>query len=78
MDYNKSLIPPLLVDGGFASDFNKKANLFNNFFAPICTPIINTSTLPSFSYKTNGRINCFHATEKDMLLIIQSLDPTKA
>ena len=67
-------IPPLLVDGNFVSDFNKKANLF----ASICTPIKNASTLPYFSYRKNSRINCLHATEKDILLIIKSLDPTKA
>ena len=32
-------IPPLLVDGNFISDFCKKANLFNNSFASIYTPI---------------------------------------
>ena len=48
--YSKEIpaIPPLLVDGNFVSDFNKKANFFNNFFASICTPIKNASTLPSF------------------------------
>ena len=42
--YNKNLptIPPLLVDGKMVSDFCKKANIFNNFFASICTPIDNT------------------------------------
>ena len=42
--YNKKLptIPPLLVDGKMVSDFGKKANIFNNFFASICTPIDNT------------------------------------
>ena len=85
MDYNKSLIynknipaiPPL-VDENFVSDFNKKANFFNNFFASVCTPIKNVSTQPYFSYRTNSRINSFHTTEKDILLIIKSLDPTKA
>ena len=69
--YNKKIpaIPPLLVDGNFVSDFNKKANLFNNFFASICTPIKKASTLPYFSYRTNCRINSFHATENDILLI---------
>ena len=78
--YNKKIpaIPPLLVDGNFVSDFNKKANPFNNFFASICTPIKNASTLPYFSYRTNSRINSFHATENDILLILKSLDSTKA
>ena len=70
-------IPPLLVDGNFVSDFNKKANLFNNFFASVCTPIKNASTLPYFSYRTNSRINSFHATENDILLILKSLDSTE-
>ena len=49
--YNKKIpaIPPLLVDGKFVSDFYEKSNIFNNFFASICTPIKNASTLPSFS-----------------------------
>ena len=78
--YNKEIpaIPALLVDGNFISDFNKKANLFNNFFASTCTPIKNTSTLPYFSSSRSSRINSFHATENDILLIFKSLDSTKA
>ena len=78
--YNKKIlaIPPLLVDGKFVSDFYEKSNIFNNFFASICTPIKNASTLPSFSYRTNTRIKSFDLTEKNMLSIIKSLDPTKA
>ena len=78
--YNKKIpaIPPLLVDGNFVSDFNKKVNLFNNFFGSICTPIKNASTLPYFSYRTKSRLNCFHATENDILLILKSQDSTKA
>ena len=78
--YNKKTpaISPLLVDGTFISDFCEKANLFNNFFASICTPIKSNSTLPPFTYKTNTRIvfmllrlRMFY---KDVLLIINSLD----
>ena len=78
--YNKKLptIPPLLVDGKMVSDFGKKANIFNNFFASICTPIDNTSCLPSFSYRTGSRIKSFQVTENDILAIIKSLDPNKA
>ena len=48
--YNKKLPtrPPLLADGKMVSDFCKKANVFNNFFASICTPIDNASCLPFF------------------------------
>ena len=70
-------IPPLPVDGKFVSDFYEKSNIFNNFFASICTPIKNASTLPSSSYRTNTRIKPFSISEKDILSIIKSLDPTK-
>ena len=42
-------IPPLFVNGKFVSDFCEKANLFNKFFASICTPIKNSRLLPLFS-----------------------------
>ena len=78
--YNKKLptIPLPLVNGKMVSDFGKKANIFNNFFASICTPIDNTSCLPSFSYRTGSRIKSFQVTENDILAIIKSLDPNKA
>ena len=78
--YNKKIptIPPLLVDGKLVSDFCKKANIFNNFFTSICTPIDNTSCLPSFSYRAGSRIKSFHVTENDILAIIKTLDPNKA
>ena len=78
--YNKKLttIPPLLVDGKLVSDYCKKANIFNNFFVSICTPIDNTSCLPSFSYRTGSRIKSFHFTENDILTIIKTLNPSKA
>ena len=60
------------------SDFHKKANIFNNFFASICTPIDNKSCLPPFSYRTGSRIKSFQVTENDILAIIKSLDPNKA
>ena len=77
--YNKKLstIPPLLVDGKLVSDFCKKANIFNNFFATICTPIDSASCLPSFSYRTGSRIKSFQVTENDILAIIKTLDPNK-
>ena len=46
-----TVVLPLLVDGNAVSHFNKKANLFNNFFAFICTTIKNAHTLSYFSYK---------------------------
>ena len=39
--YNEKIpaILPLLVDGKFVSDFYEKANLFNNFFVSVFSPI---------------------------------------
>ena len=78
--YNKKIpaIPPLCIDGKFVSDFYKKANIFNNFFASICTPIKNASKLPAFSYRTEQRINSFRVSEGDILAIMKTLDPATA
>ena len=78
--YHKKIpaIPLLLVDGKFVSDFCEKANLFNNFFSSICTPIQNTSILPPFLHRTNARITSFYVTKEDILLIIKNLDSSKA
>ena len=67
-----------MVDGKFVSDFCEKANLFNNFFSSICTPIQNTSILPPFLHRTNARITSFYVTKEDMLLLIKHLDSSKS
>ena len=78
--YNKKTpsIPPLLVNNKFISDFPIKANLFNDFFASICTLINNGSTLPEFAYKTDAKINSFRVNQNDISLIIKTLDAEKA
>ena len=78
--YNKkiSAIPPLFVNGNFVSDFSVKANLFNDFFASICTPIKNSSVLPPLTYRTSKKLNSLRISEQDILLIIKALDSSKA
>ena len=78
--YNKKIpsIPPLLVNYKFISDFCLKPNLFNDFFASICTTINNGSTLPQFAYKTDVKINSFRVSQNDISLIIKTLDAEKA
>ena len=49
-----------------------KANIFNNYFASICTPIKNASVPPPFSNNTNTRMNSFKVTESDILSIIKT------
>ena len=78
--YNKKIpaTPPLFVDDNFISDFCAKGNIFNTYFASICTPIKNASKLPPLSYKTNTRMDSFKVTESDILSIIKSPDSIKA
>ena len=71
-------IPPLFVNGKFVLDFFEKANIFNDIFASICTPIKNPSVLLLFSYRANARITSFHFAEEEISLIIKNLDPAKA
>ena len=80
--YNEKIpeIPSLLVNGKFVSYFWEKANLFNNFFVSIWTPIKNSSVLPLllFSYRTNPRVTSFHFIAEDISSIIKKIDPAKA
>ena len=78
--YNKKIpaICPLLVNDKFVSYFCTKANMFNDFFASICTPTNNGSTIPLFAYKTNVRINSFRINHDYISLIIKNLDSNKA
>ena len=78
--YNKKIpaIPPLFVKGNFAPDFSLKANLFNDFYATICTPIQNSGVLPPLKYRTNKKLNSFSVIENDISLIIKALDSSKA
>ena len=51
------LIPPLLAIHKIVSDFTKKANLFKDLFAALCTPLTNSSVLPSAIYfKTHSKL----------------------
>ena len=45
-------IPPLNVNGKIIYNFEKKAKLFNSYFASQCTPINNSSVLLPLEYKT--------------------------
>ena len=52
------IIPSLLVNDKFVTNFLEKANLFNEFFSKQCQPLQNNSTLPkSNTYHTENRLN---------------------
>ena len=71
-------IPPLIVNDFLVSYFTTKANLFSNFFVSQCSPVVNSSALPNFCYKTQKRISLAEIKEDDLLLIIKNLNPNKA
>ena len=71
-------IPPLIVNHFVVSDFTTKTNLFKNFFASQCTPVVNSSALPKFCYKKQKRISDIKIKEDDILRIIKNLNPNKA
>ena len=52
-------IPPILADVKLVSNFKIKSELFDSHFAAQCTPIKNASTLPTFKYRTDNRLNSF-------------------
>ena len=73
------IIPPLLVNDKFVTNFLEKANLFNKFFSKQCQPLQNNSTLrKSNTYHTENRLNDIIFDNEKLLKIIQSLDANKA
>ena len=73
------IIPPILLENKLESDFFKKANYFNKFFASKCTPLNNSSSLPSsLDFETEARLTSINFSANDILKIIRSLDINKA
>ena len=60
------IIPALLINNKLISDFEVKANYFNDFFASQCTPLNNNSKIPETqSYVTNTKLSSFKLESKD-------------
>ena len=73
------IIPPLLIDNKIISDFEAKANHFNNLFASQCTPLNNNSKIPeNQTYTTNTKLSFIKFENKDIINIIRSLNVDKA
>ena len=68
----------MIVNDFVVSDFTTKASLFNNFFAPQFCPVVNSSALPNFCYKTQKWISDIELKKDDIFLIIKNLNPNKA
>ena len=70
-------IPPLFHQNKYVTDFKKKAELFNCFFAKQRS-INNSSELPSnICRKTDKSISTVTSTSDDIATLIQNLDPNK-
>ena len=72
------IILPAFFEGKLISDFEKKAELFNNHFASQCSFVKNASTLPNLEHKTDERLNYFQINEDGILSIIKNLNASKA
>ena len=79
--YNKRkipLIPPLLVNNSFATDFKEKSNFFNDFFCKQCTPVAHDSTLPTVLETPNETLSSLEIIASDIGKVIKALTVNKA
>ena len=72
------IIPPLLEDGLFVTDFTQKAQLFNDYFILQFTTIDTGSKVPENIPVTCTLINDFAISDEKILRIIRSLNANKA
>ena len=65
------LTPPLFHGNEYVTDFKKKAELFNSFFAKQCSLISNSSELPlNLHYVTEKRLHTLSFSNNDIEKII--------
>ena len=72
------IIPPLLENGLFITDFTEKAQLFNDHFILQCTTIDTGSEIRQDTPGISTQIEDFAISEEKVLKIIRSLNPNKA
>ena len=72
------VIPPLLENDIFVTNFTEKAQIFNDYFLLQCTTIDTGSEIPQDGPVTATLLNDFCISEEKLLKIIRSLDPNKA
>ena len=72
-------IPPLLENGLFVTNFQNKAEMFNNYFVQQCSLNMNDSVLPrSYITRCNNLLETIEIDGDKVLRIIRSLDCNKA
>ena len=72
------IIPPLLENGLFVTNFTEKAQIFNDYFILQCTTIDTGSEIPDDTQGSSTLISDFVITEYKILDIIRSLNSNKA
>ena len=74
-----SVIPPLLINNEFISNFNAKANYFNRFFNQQCTVFSSDSSIPSsVNLATNEKVTKISFDEYLIPELIVALNHNKA
>ena len=71
-------IPSLLVSGEIISNFSQKASIFNKLFASQCTPLQNSSSIPTFYLKRDEALSSLNINNDGILVIIKNLNPNKS
>ena len=73
-----NLIPALVLNNQLVTDFRKKANCLNLYFARQCTPIENDSSIPTeTSCLCDATTSAVDFEDQDILKIIRFLDINK-
>ena len=79
IDTKVPCIPPLFENNEYITDFKKKAELFNSYFANQCSLINNNNQLSlTLSNNANERLSSVKITNDNILKIIAKLDSNKA
>ena len=71
-------MPSLLVSGEIISIFSQKASIFNILFASQCTPLQNSSSLPTFYLRRDEALSSLNINSDDIFVIIKNLNPNKS
>ena len=76
---NVPLIPPLLVNCNFITEFKEKTELFNSYFAKQCRTMSSDHKLSqTITFYTNERLSSFDFDINNVIKIIKNFAPKKA
>ena len=73
-----SVIPQLLENGVFITNFQAKADIFIELFVEQCSTIPNNSVLPPLIFRTNNKLSDIAIDEAEILKLILKLNTNKA